>query len=88
MLVLGPRVGGPLELLADNVDVAGLLHQVGELVDDAEGEAEIVGGLVEVGVPLYDGGVFGDGAIVAVDVEVDVVELEVATGLKISVVGE
>lgn len=75
VLVLGPRVGGPLELLADDVDVAGLLHQFGEVVDDAEGEAELVGGLVEVGVPLYDGGVLGDGAVVAVDVKVDVVEL-------------
>lgn len=88
VLVFGPRVGGPLELLADDVDVAGLLHQVGEVVDDAEGEAEFVGGLVEVGVPLYDGRVLGDGAVVAVDVEVDVVELEVAAGLEVSAVGE
>lgn len=57
-------------------------------MDDAQGEAELVGGLVEVGVPLYDGGVFGDGAVVAVDVEVDVVELEVAAGLEEPIMGE
>ena len=49
-------------------------------MDDAQGEAEFRGSLVEIRVPFHDSGVLGDGAVVAVDVEVDIVEFKVATG--------
>ena len=88
LLVLGPRVARPLEGAPGDVGVAGGVHEIGEIMDDAEGEAHLVGGLVEVGVPLYDVRVWGDGAVIAVDVEVDVVELEVAAWLEVSTYSE
>lgn len=80
-LVLGPGVSGPLEGAAGDLGVAGVPHHGGEVVHDAEGESHLRGGLVHVLVPFDDGEVGRHGAVVAVDIEVDVVAFEPAAGL-------
>ena len=80
--VLGPRVDGPLEdLLLDVGEAAGL--EAVEVADaGVEGAAELVGCLDEVFVPLVDGGVGLQGAVVAAGGEDGIDDLDPAAGVE------
>lgn len=78
VLVLGPRVDGPLELLGVHFGEAGGLHHLGHVGDDIEGEVDLGGRFVHVVVPFDEGRVGGQGVVVAFYDEIDVVDFEVA----------
>lgn len=85
--VARPLVGGPLERALHDVDEAGLLHQGPVRLGQLEGAAEADGAVEELVVEVPEVVRLGQGAVVGLHGEAEILHLEVAPGLEGSVGG-